>query len=151
TAAIALTPVVLTFLGVLPAGVPAEPWQESGVLLARCPLAPGETDVADVDGDQQRIEARPGGRPSEVGSGWEAHRMGGGRWRRWQETAPPPGRAAEAARVRRCSGEGTGRTRSMSSKKYGQEGTTLPSAGAAEPVLEPRRADARVGSVGGEA
>src|SRR5262245_32397726 len=49
-------------------GVPAEPWQESGVLLARCPLASGETDVADVDGDQQRVEDWPAVRPSEIGA-----------------------------------------------------------------------------------
>src|SRR5262245_30334469 len=66
--------------------------------------------------------------------------MGGGRWRRWQETAPsPPGRAASGAPDRRCFGEGLdGRN-------------TSPCAGAAEPLLEPRRADAGAGSVGGEA
>src|SRR5688500_3730561 len=56
------------FLGALPPGVPAEPWQGRGVLLPRGPLASGETDVADVDGDQQRIQARPGVRPSEIGA-----------------------------------------------------------------------------------
>src|SRR5687768_3694554 len=59
---------VYRLAGALPPGVPAEPWQESGVLLARCPLASGGTDVADVDGDQQWIGPRPGVRPSEIGA-----------------------------------------------------------------------------------